>query len=134
MVIDWINVSRNFIDFLNMKIKSNPFIMLLLGLGLIILFSIANLKYGVIYQSSEDILKTLIQHDPTSISYIMVFEVRLPMILMAIMAGAGLAISGLLLQRVTQNPLACPSLSGVEYGTACCVILSYMLIPNISKV
>jgi iron complex transport system permease protein len=71
--------------------------------------------------------------DLSSVTHITLIEVRLPMVLMAIIAGASLAISGLLLQRVTQNPLACPSLSGVEYGTACCVILSYMFIPHISK-
>lgn len=133
MGIHWFNGYWNFIDILIMKIISRQFIWLALGIVLIFIFAVCNLKYGVTVYCWGDILNVFLYPDPSSVSYITLLEVRLPIVLMAMMAGAGLAISGLLLQRVTQNPLACPSLSGVEYGTACCVILSYMFIPQVSK-
>jgi len=106
---------------------------LIAGGLLVLLFAIGNLKYGVTHFNGYDLLSAFFHTDLSLVSHITLIEVRLPMVLMAIIAGASLAISGLLLQRVTQNPLACPSLSGVEYGTACCVILCYMFIPHVSK-
>lgn len=127
-----VNVHWNHSNFI-MKNSTHPFTWLTLGVFLMITFSILNLKYGVINYSWMELYKAFMHPDSTSVVFITLFEVRLPIVLMSILAGAALAISGLLLQRVTQNPLACPSLSGVEYGTACCVILSYMFIPQVSK-
>lgn len=53
---------------------------------------------------------------------------RVPQSLTAAMAGAGLAVSGLLMQTVFRNPLAGPSVlgisSGASLGVACVVLLS----------
>ncbi|MBR5102493.1 MAG: iron ABC transporter permease [Muribaculaceae bacterium] len=47
---------------------------------------------------------------------IIVLQSRLPMIITAILAGAALAVSGLLLQTTFNNPLAGPSILGVSTG------------------
>lgn len=47
---------------------------------------------------------------------IIILETRLPMILTAILAGAALSVSGLLLQTSFNNPLAGPSILGVSTG------------------
>ncbi len=47
---------------------------------------------------------------------IIVLDSRLPMVLTAILAGAALSISGLLLQTTFNNPLAGPSILGVSTG------------------
>jgi len=51
------------------------------------------------------------------------FEVRLPRVLMAIAAGAGLGISGLMMQTWFHNPLAGPSVLGVTSGAGMAVAL-----------
>ena len=57
-----------------------------------------------------------------------IMKSRLPQSLTAAMAGAGLAVSGLLMQTVFRNPLAGPSVlgisSGASLGVACVVLLS----------
>lgn len=57
-----------------------------------------------------------------------VMKSRLPQSLTAMMAGAGLGVSGLLMQTVFRNPLAGPSVlgisSGASLGVACVVLLS----------
>ena len=57
-----------------------------------------------------------------------ILKSRLPQSLTAMMAGAGLAVSGLLMQTVFRNPLAGPSVlgisSGASLGVACVVLLS----------
>ncbi len=47
---------------------------------------------------------------------IIVLDTRLPMVITALLAGAALAISGLLLQTTFNNPLAGPSILGVSTG------------------
>lgn len=51
------------------------------------------------------------------------FEVRLPRVLMAIAAGAGLGISGLMMQTWFHNPLAGPSVLGVTSGAGMAVAI-----------
>lgn len=56
-----------------------------------------------------------------------VWELRLPRVLTAAAVGAGLALSGAVMQSVTRNPLADPYLlglsSGASFGAVCVVIL-----------
>lgn len=106
---------------------------LVLGLSLILIFAIGNLKLGAINYSWHELQSALWHPFGNTLATINIFQVRLPMVLMAMMAGASLAIAGLLLQRLTRNPLACPSLLGIEYGTALSVILSYMFIAEVSR-
>lgn len=47
-----------------------------------------------------------------------VWELRLPRILMALLTGVGLSITGAILQSVTRNPLADPYLFGISAGSA----------------
>ena len=49
--------------------------------------------------------------------------VRLPQALTALLAGAGLAASGLLMQTLFRNPLAGPSVLGISSGASLGVAL-----------
>ena len=60
---------------------------------------------------------------------LILFSLRLPRALGALLAGAGLALSGALLQRATDNPLAAPHLLGINAGAGFFVILSLFLFP-----
>lgn len=60
-------------------------------------------------------------------SRLIVFQLRLPMALTAFLAGAGLAVAGLLLQTVFDNPLAGPSLLGVSTGASLGVAVLMLL-------
>ncbi|MEM1364850.1 MAG: iron ABC transporter permease [Pseudomonadota bacterium] len=55
-----------------------------------------------------------------------VWEIRLPRALLAMMVGAGLAIVGASLQAVTRNPLADPHLLGISSGGAFGAILALL--------
>lgn len=58
---------------------------------------------------------------------LIVVEVRLPQMLTAMAAGASLAVAGLLLQTVFANPLADPSLLGVNGGASLGVAVAMLL-------
>ncbi|MEZ4430861.1 MAG: iron ABC transporter permease [bacterium] len=59
-----------------------------------------------------------------------VFELRLPRALLAALVGAGLAMSGLLLQGVTRNPLADPGLLGISGGAGLAVLVLMATYPD----
>ncbi len=59
--------------------------------------------------------------------------VRLPRVAAAMLAGAGLAVSGALLQGVTDNGLASPNIIGVNAGAGLAVILMLSYYPEAVK-
>ncbi|GIU48479.1 iron ABC transporter permease [Shewanella sp. KT0246] len=59
-----------------------------------------------------------------AISDRIIIELRMPRAIMAMVCGAGLAISGSVLQCVTRNPLADPYLFGISSGAALGAILA----------
>jgi iron complex transport system permease protein len=56
--------------------------------------------------------------DPASLDYAIVFDVRLPRVLLGAVAGAGLSLVGVALQALLRNPLAEPFVLGVSGGSA----------------
>lgn len=93
----------------------NKIIILLLLLLLAALF-VANIFWGSVHIDAADVIKALTHpgsHD--NVSFIITGS-RLPAALTATLAGAGLAVSGLMLQTAFHNPLAGPSILGISAG------------------
>ena len=72
--------------------------------------------------------EVLLHPDDTNESLV-VHTLRLPRTLLALLAGAGLGVSGLMLQAVTRNPLADPGILGVEAGGALAMLLLVVFVP-----
>lgn len=53
-------------------------------------------------------------------------EVRIPRTFIAMIAGAGLSIAGLLMQTLFSNPLAGPSVLGITSGSSLCVAITML--------
>ncbi|ABZ78005.1 transport system permease protein [Shewanella halifaxensis HAW-EB4] len=56
--------------------------------------------------------------EPIGVKERIIWELRLPRVLLAFIAGAGLSIAGSVLQTVTRNPLADPYLFGISSGAS----------------
>lgn len=63
----------------------------------------------------------------TDLAATVVLGLRLPRILLAAMAGAGLAVAGAAFQALTRNPLADPAILGVSSGAAFGVVVAQVL-------
>jgi iron complex transport system permease protein len=70
----------------------------------------------------------LLGHGPTGATTI-VFQIRLPRTLLALVVGAALATAGAALQALLANPLADPFLLGISGGGAAAATAAFALIP-----
>lgn len=80
--------------------------------GILFLVAVASLALGAINLSLVDVWQGLTS-DSTDFSHTVVWEIRLPRLLDAMVAGAALAVAGALIQDATRNPLADPTLLGI---------------------
>ena len=87
-----------------------------LFLALVALF-FGGLVYGAVRIPLKDVLQILVRsYDGKEAWQHIVLESRLPQTVTALLAGASLAVSGLMLQTLFKNPLAGPSILGISDG------------------
>ena len=77
---------------------------------------LAGLSFGPADISNAQIFQCLAGHCTDQISQMVIWQVRVPRVLVALVAGIGLAIAGAILQNTTRNPLADPYLFGIVSG------------------
>ncbi|WP_028974920.1 FecCD family ABC transporter permease [Spirochaeta cellobiosiphila] len=101
-------------------------------LGIPLIFMILALTTGISINTGftpipilEIIKVFLFQGEPKY--NLILLDFRLPRIVIALMTGMGLALSGLILQGITQNPLSGPGLLGINAGAGLIVVLSIAL-------
>ena len=84
-------------------------------------------SYGL---SPSMVWATLSGHPPEVMAATVVLEFRLPRALVALACGAMLALSGAVLQGLTRNGLADPSILGVSQGAALAVVSLIVMFPG----
>lgn len=78
-----------------------------------------------------DALKTIIGLHSANADYSFIVNMlRLPRVLIALLVGMGLAVSGTILQSLVRNPLAAPGIIGVNAGASLAAVVLIVLLPN----
>lgn len=97
--------------------------------GLLLILTVWNINSGSIHISVRDILQILFQRQGEDTAYNIVWEIRLPRILAALILGGALSVSGFLLQTFFNNPIAGPFVLGISSGAKLIVslVMIYML-------
>lgn len=85
---------------------------------LVIILFLLNIFFGSVKIPMHDVCLILLGAEDYGAEEFIVLGSRLPMAVTACFAGAGLAISGLLLQTAFRNPLAGPSILGINSGAS----------------
>ncbi|WP_256759996.1 iron ABC transporter permease [Cohnella sp. WQ 127256] len=88
---------------------------------------------GSVFISIPEIFQTIFGSSTKAVHSTIIFDIRLPRVLLALIIGANIAISGALLQAVMGNPLADPGLTGVTSGAAACVLLIMLAMPEYTQ-
>ncbi len=92
------------------------------------LSALCALKVGAVTISWSQLFSAFTDTDVDALWQQIIWELRLPRVAVAFMAGAGLALSGAMLQTVTRNPLADPYLFGISSGAALGVVTAITLL------
>ena len=94
-----------------------------LCLVIVVLFA-SNLLLGSVSIPAEDVMRILLGDTNEKASWrFIILESRLPQAITAMFCGASLAVSGLMLQTIFRNPLAGPSVFGINSGAGLGVAL-----------
>lgn len=104
-------------------LRSHPILLLLILLVLLLLALTASLSLGAVNVSLVESLGVIVRHlagaeGAPSTADLVIWQIRLPRVVLSVLVGASLAVSGALVQGLFRNPLADPSLIGVSGGAA----------------
>jgi iron complex transport system permease protein len=83
---------------------------------------------GSVKIPAGEVILALVGKGSSAVNSLLIFNIRLPRMLAAILAGMGLACSGVILQGVMNNSLASPNTIGVNSGAGFAVMLGIMLL------
>lgn len=98
---------------------------------MIVIAVIISMNTGYIRLTPMELLKTMFNNG-TDKQELILFDFRLPRIVLSILIGAGLAISGAVMQGIFRNALADPGILGINAGAGLMVMLLISFYPTTS--
>ena len=99
-------------------------------LALLALAVVLGLSLGAVSLSPVRVLDGLLDRDD-ALARTIVWDLRLPRVLLALLVGASLGVAGALLQGVTRNPLADPHILGLTAGGGLAASLAIRISPDV---
>lgn len=97
---------------------------LLLGGLLTLAAGLASLALGATEIAPATLVEAFLVPDPGSTQHLVLLTERLPRAVIAALVGASLAVAGALMQTLTRNALASPSILGINAGAMCFVVVA----------
>ncbi|WP_434697528.1 iron ABC transporter permease [Pseudomonas sp. Z1-14] len=113
--------------------------LILIGLALLLLFSVLlDLALGPASYSLDEVLGALFSPDAAAPQVrVVMWDIRLPVALMAVAVGAALSLAGAQMQTILNNPLASPFTLGISaaasFGAALGLAFGVALVPVIAQ-
>ncbi|MDN3632966.1 FecCD family ABC transporter permease [Vibrio lentus] len=99
-----------------------------------LLLILLSLMSGSIHLSPSEVLNALMFNTPATTAHEVTWNLRLPRTLLALLVGFHFALSGLILQAVTRNPLADPSIIGISSGASLAIVIFLLLADYLNAV
>lgn len=109
--------------------KKRAFFVMAILSALIIVSFIISMNTGFIRLTPLEVLKTLFGAG-TDKQQLILFDFRLPRIVICILIGAAFAVSGCIIQGLSRNPLADPGLLGINAGAGLAVVMFVSFFPS----
>ena len=97
--------------------------------ALVVALATLHIGLGTVRIAPGEIVAALLDRAADPVHRQIVWELRVPRTLIALVAGAMLGLAGALLQAITRNPLASPGLTGVSAGGVLAVVASLSFAP-----
>jgi len=97
---------------------------LIILLALCAVALLMSLRFGSLNISTADAWNAIFNYDPNVYEQTVVRKLRVPRTLIALAVGGALGVAGAVLQGVTRNPLAEPSILGISQGASLAVAIA----------
>ena len=112
------------------KTKQKPYwIIFVMLIGLTVFSAFLGLRCGSADLTLQQVVDGLLHPGTQTPQSQILWVVRLPHVAACLLAGMGLAVSGMLLQTATDNPLAGPNIIGVNAGAGFAMVLAMCFAP-----
>jgi iron complex transport system permease protein len=95
---------------------------------LILVTIVVGLGFGFSSLSYERLIPTILGQGTFKEEFVL-FSIRLPRIIITLLAGMALALSGAILQGITRNDLADPGIIGINSGAGVAVTIFFLFFP-----
>ncbi|MFT0800059.1 iron ABC transporter permease [Bacillus swezeyi] len=105
----------------------HPYMMIILLFLVMIACVIISMGYGALYIAPGDVVKNLFGFSGEY--QFIIQKYRLARVMLAVLAGAGLGVSGAILQGVIRNPLASPDVIGITKGASLAAMVVILIFP-----
>jgi len=113
--------------------RSVPVVILALSPFVMAALVVLSVLYGAKQIDDGTIRGAFFYFDADNVNHQIIMHSRLPRVLGALLIGAFLAVSGALMQGMTRNYLASPSIMGVSDGSAFLITICMVLLPGASS-
>lgn len=97
----------------------------------IVLAIVLSVLYGAKDISALTVWQAITQFDANNVDHNIIRTSRLPRVIAALLVGAFLAVAGSVMQGITRNYLASPSIMGVNDGSAFVITLAMVFFPGL---
>ncbi|KIL44296.1 FecCD family ABC transporter permease [Jeotgalibacillus soli] len=102
--------------------RNRFFVTIISLLSLMMVIAVVSFNLGTVTLSPNEIFQTIMGQG-TERSELVLFRIRLPAIVLAILVGIAMALSGVVLQAITRNDLADPGILGINSGAGLAVVI-----------
>ncbi|WP_258871627.1 FecCD family ABC transporter permease [Halobacillus trueperi] len=99
--------------------------LMIVSIGFSVMLGAADISFTTVWNG-------VFQYNPDLTSHQIIQELRMPRAIVAAIIGAFLAVSGAIMQGMTRNPLASPSIMGVTDGSALMIAIAFAFFPGTS--
>ena len=111
------------------SVKKSKFIVFAsVGIFAVAMLLLIDILIGMSDIGIKEIIDSIISYSGSKQDLI-IRTVRLPRVLLCILIGASMAISGLIMQNLTRNPLASPQILGINSGATLSVVVIMVFFP-----
>lgn len=106
--------------------------LLIISLMMLVAGALFSMKIGALQLPIWDIL--INSPSVTEQEKEIFYNIRIPRLLIALIIGANMALSGYFIQSLTKNPMASPSVLGINAGATLFVVLAITYIPQFTQI
>jgi iron complex transport system permease protein len=115
-----------------LRAGSRPLLVVGLAVGILLVLAFLSLMYGAITLTPKEAWSGLTS-DSDIFARNVVWQIRYPRVLDGMLVGAALAVSGAMLQGVTRNPLADPTILGVTAAAGLASAIALVIDPQLPQ-